>query len=461
MLLSIGAMIIREIAFRSPLDAFAPLAQEPFACLLHAGEKAAQPGWSIIAAFPTVRIECRRGGVFLDGRRSDRPPFDVLAAVHQMRRRAEPADLPAPFHTGLVGFAGYELGAALEPTAEGPASPFLLPDGAFGAYDASALFDRVARRAFVVARSEREARRLEDALGFEGAHGDASFSFEPARSNFTREGYGRAVAEVIELIRGGAIFQANLSHQIVAGSAEPVAPYSIFARLAAGAAPFGAYLAHERGAILSASPERFFSVTREQDGWRVCAEPIKGTRARSADPVQDARLADELRESPKERAENIMIADLTRNDLSVVCADGSIREEEICALVSTPEVHHLVSRICGRLRPGLSAIDALRALFPCGSVTGAPKVEAMKTIAAIEGRGRGPYCGAIGYLDDRGNADFSVAIRLLIAERRDGGTKITAPVGGGVTLRSDPDAEYLETLLKARASLAALGLESR
>lgn len=107
----------------------------------------------------------------------------------------------------------------------------------------------------------------------------------------------------------------------------------------------------------------------------------------------------------------------------------------------------------------MSAVDALRALFPCGSITGAPKVEAMKTIAAIEGRGRGPYCGAIGYMDDRGGADFSVAIRLLIVERRDGGTRVTIPVGGGVTLRSDPDAEYRETLLKARASLAALELD--
>ncbi|NWG71938.1 MAG: anthranilate synthase component I family protein [Parvularculaceae bacterium] len=451
-------MIVREIAFRSPLDAFAPLAEEPYACLLHAGSEASAPGWSIVAAFPSMRLECRRGLAILDGRKSERPPFDVLGALHQMRRCAGPNECRSPFLTGLIGFAGYELGALVEPTAEGPPSPFLFPDCAFGAYDASVLFNHAANRAFVVGRAERDVRRLEDALGGEGARQDGAFMFEPPRSNFTPQTYARAVADAIELIRGGAFFQVNLSQQIVAECVETVAPYQIFIRLAQRAR-FGAYLCYRQGAILSASPERFFSVAADGDGWRVTAEPIKGTRPRSADAYEDERLAQELQRSAKDRAENVMIADLLRNDLSTVCADGSIREDAICALVSTPGIHHLASKISGRLRNGMTAADVLKALFPCGSVTGAPKVEAMRTIAAIEGRGRGPYCGAIGYIDDRGGADFAVAIRLLIAERRDGATKITVPVGGGVTLRSDPEAEYRETLLKARDALAAMGLD--
>jgi para-aminobenzoate synthetase component 1 len=153
-----------------------------------------------------------------------------------------------------------------------------------------------------------------------------------------------------------------------------------------------------------------------------------------------------------------MIADLTRNDLSLVCCDGSLREDAICELTSRAHVHHLVSRISGRLRDDLSAVDVLRAMFPCGSVTGAPKIEAMKAIAELEKGGRGPYCGAIGYIDDGGAADFSVAIRTIVAERSGDGLAAAFSVGGGVTLRSDPEAEFQETLVKARSARQALGL---
>jgi para-aminobenzoate synthetase component 1 len=223
-------------------------------------------------------------------------------------------------------------------------------------------------------------------------------------------------------------------------------------------AGYAAFLPGREGAVLSASPELFFRIEPSSGGGaRIVAEPIKGTRPRGATPEEDAALAAALLADPKDRAENVMIADLTRNDLSRICRDGGVREEAICALATHAGVHHLVSRIGGELLDGVDAAAALRALFPCGSITGAPKIEAMRAIAEIEGEGRGPYCGAIGFIDDAGASTFSVAIRTAVAERRSAALRLSLPVGGGVTLRSDSDAEYEETRTKARGLLAALG----
>ncbi len=457
-------MILREIDWRAPLDAFAPLAGEPYAALLHAGEGSRARGWSAIAAFPSATLEARNGVAVVDGKPSRQAPIAALAALHRARRaRISPRIAwtyefdPPPLLCGLVGFAGYETGAALEPSAAGPPSPFLLPDMAFGAYDASALFDRVRARAFIASYTESDGRRLEEALGRGPAQTPSLPSFSGVASNFSRAGFEAAVAAVVALVREGAIFQANIAQQLSLKSDDPAPAFSLFARIAEGDAPFAALLQYEDGAIVSNSPERFYSVAAGGGGWRILAEPIKGTRARETDEAMDRAAAAALLRDPKERAENIMIADLTRNDLSRISKDGSVREEAICALESYANVHHLVSRVSGELKDGVDAVDALAALFPCGSITGAPKIEAMKTIARLEGVGRGPYCGAIGYIDDRGAADFSVAIRLMIVEKAARGARVTIPVGGGVTLRSDPRAEYEETIAKARVALDVLG----
>ena len=448
-------MIRRDINWRSPLDAFTPLAGEPHACLLQAGEAARDPGWAILAAFPEAVLTAREGTAFLSGARLDEAPFAALKKLAAARRLSDGAETGAPFSTGLVGYIGYEMGGALEPAGAGPASPFDLPDMAFGAYDAAALFDRKSRRAFILARTQIAAERLEEALGVAAvAAPEPLGGVGGVGSNFDAGAYRQAVAGVIELIRAGALFQANLAQQLTVE--DVVSPYEVFQRLMQGDAAFGACLQYPEGTIVSNSPERFFSLTPLGDAMRLLAEPIKGTRARGENAAEDARLAAELLADPKERAENVMIADLTRNDLSRVCLDDSIREEAICELSTLASVHHLVSRISGVLNPGLGPADVIEALFPCGSITGAPKIEAMKTIAEVEKTGRGPYCGAIGYLDDRGGADFSVAIRTMIME----GRRATVPVGGGVTLRSDPQAEYRETLVKARAMLGALGVDT-
>ena len=288
-----------------------------------------------------------------------------------------------------------------------------------------------------------------------------SQDIKDVRSTAGASEYAAQVAHIRERILAGDLFQANLSRELtvewpgatradVAGFAERL--------LTQTNAPFGAIL-HDgpNRTIVSASPERFFRVERLGDGrLKVIAEPIKGTRPRHADPVVDRAAAEELLGSEKDRAENVMIADLVRNDLSLVCEDESITVERLCELRSFATVHHLVTTVTGILRPGRTALDALRAQFPCGSITGAPKLAAMDLISELEQRERGIYCGAIGYVAADGSADFSVAIRTATVDYHAGGATIRYGVGGGVTALSDPGEEYRETEDKAADFLRAL-----
>ncbi len=438
-------MNIREIPWRNPYAAFAPLVDRPHAHFLHGGEQRAS-GWSIIVAEP-VRLLTLKGG----------DPDAWLGEVQEIANRRRIDAIPTasgPFHSGLVGYVGYEALAALEPTLRLPCAPYALPEAHFGVYDAAATFSRQDRRAFISGRSDEATARLELLLGGDELDAPDAEKFYGLESNFSRADYESTVAEVTERIRNGDFFQANIAQTLKARTENPFSVYSLLRAIAAKSdADFLSLFQYEEGAILSNSPERFFKLTSDR---KITAEPVKGTRPRSDAPQQDAIYAEELVNDAKDRAENIMIADLMRNDLSRICDDHSIREEAICELMSLSRVHHLVSRISGRLRTELGISDIFRSLFPSGSITGAPKIEAMKTISEIEGRGRGPYCGALGYIDDTGRADFSVGIRTMItdAARRE----IDIPVGGGITLRSNPSAEYEETLVKASAALSALGL---
>ena len=442
-------MIFRETVWRSPHAAFAPLAGLSGAHLLHGGERG-DSDWSILVAFPTrmLTLEDGNAAAWLD------KLADMLAARRPSDDGASPENAaPAPFMSGLVGYVGYEALASLEPTLKLPESPYALPAARFGVYDAAALFHREKKKAYIAARDPAAADRLEAALGAAEPEPERLPAFSAPQSNCTRAEYEAAVAEVIERIRNGDFFQANIAQTLTAKASGPFAAFDLFRAIASTSnAFFAACLQYDEGAVVSNSPERFFKL----DGrGRLEAEPIKGTRPRGADEDEDRALADALLRNQKDRAENIMIADLMRNDLSRVCADHSIREEAICELMTLTQAHHLVSRISGALREGVGVGAVFRALFPSGSITGAPKIEAMKAISEIERKGRGPYCGAIGYIDDRGLADFSVAIRTMMVDQA--GARLSIPVGGGVTLLSDPAAEYEETLVKARAALAAIG----
>src|ERR671910_467725 len=245
------------------------------------------------------------------------------------------------------------------------------------------------------------------------------------RSTFTRQGYLDAVARVREYILAGDIFQANLSQRFQ-GHWQST-PYDLYRRLRRrNPAPFAAYLGFNDVAVLSASPERFLRL----DGQQIETRPIKGTRPRGLGPMHDAALGRALAESRKDRAENVMIVDLLRNDLSRVCRPGTVRVPELFALEHHPTVHHLVSTVVGEIEPGAGAVELIRAAFPGGSITGAPKIRAMEIIAELEPTQRGVYCGSIGYCSVTGALDTSIAIRTVIAPRGRGRVYFNA--GGGI-----------------------------
>jgi len=260
--------------------------------------------------------------------------------------------------------------------------------------------------------------------------------------------YRRAVGEVIEAIVDGQVYQVNLSQRFSARTT--ASPLSLYRKLRRRSpAPYGALVRAGDASVLSTSPERFLKI--RPDG-SVETRPIKGTRPRGDDPDADARLGRALLDSEKDRAENLMIVDLLRNDLSRVCDAGTIRVPELFRLESWATVHHLVSVVQARLRAGVDADELLAATFPCGSVTGAPKIRAMQMIADLERVARGPYCGAIGYFGFGGHIDLSVAIRIVLLEAG----RATFHAGGGIVADSDPGEEYRETVDKARAIIEVL-----
>jgi para-aminobenzoate synthetase component 1 len=268
------------------------------------------------------------------------------------------------------------------------------------------------------------------------------------RSSFTHEAYVQAVARVRDYIVAGDIFQANLSQRFDAPILE--SPWTFYRRLRShNAAPFAAFLDFPDLTVLSASPERFLRV---DPGGRVETRPIKGTSPRGVGPEHDAALGLALSQSDKDRAENLMIVDLMRNDLSRVCAPGTVRVSELFALERYATVHHLVSTVVGDLAPGRDTFDLLRSTFPGGSITGAPKLRAMEIIAELEPSDRGVYCGSIGYWSLTGALDTSIAIRTAVVQ----GDRVYFNAGGGIVADSDPEREYRETLDKARGLIDAL-----
>ncbi len=408
--------------------------------------------------------------------------------LDQIRRllsgyRTEPVPGLPPFQGGAAGYIAYDFGAVLERLPSPRYDDLGLPDLVFGLYDWVIAWDHQAGRAWIISTGitapgdgAPRAGRAEERLAWvrrilagptAGAGGRPRVPHPitaPApsfpvtgldeaaeiglRSSFTHRGYLDAVTRVRDYIVAGDIFQANLSQRLDAPLEED--PWHLYRRLReVNPAPFAAYLEFDGLYLASASPERFLQL--EPSG-RVETRPIKGTRPRGLSPLHDAALSQALLESEKDRAENLMIVDLLRNDLSRVCRPGSIRVPELFALEGYRTVHHLVSTVVGQLAPGRDATDLLAATFPGGSITGAPKVRAMEIIAELEPSRRGPYCGSIGYLSVSGAMDTSIVIRTFVAL----GGRAYFSVGGGIVADSDPEEEYRETLDKARALIAAL-----
>jgi len=432
-----------------------------------AGHPAAR--WSILAWDPVAEIILRpgaiaihRGGDAADAVRRvvDVDPFDLLRTLLPVSPDARAADLP--FAGGAIGFLGYGLRTAIERLPRTAPDPLDQPDGWFGVYDGALVFDHHARRLHAVAvgamgaAADATAGRLAAAKAAVAAgRAAAAPDIEAAprtvaRAATPRRVHQERIAKILDHIGRGDLYQANLSHRITCTLREP--PAALFARLMArNPSPFAACLDTGDLQIVCASPERFVTL---RDGV-ARSSPIKGTRPRGRTPREDEALALDLMASAKDRAENVMIVDLVRNDLGRVAQAGSVRMEVLCGLESFATVHHLVSTVVARLRPGRERIDLLRALFPGGSMTGAPKIRAMEVIAGLEEEERGVYSGSIGYLSRDGKIDFNIVIRTIVCS----GGRADLRVGGGIVADSDPAAEYAETIDKARALLDALGAD--
>jgi para-aminobenzoate synthetase component 1 len=409
---------------------------------------------------------------------------DVLEVVRGWLAdvRTEPVPELPPFQAGVAGYIGYDYGAVLERIPPTRYDDLSLPDVLLGLYDWVIAWDHHVGAAWLLssgtpgqgverARNAAErlrmvTERLRSAETRRTPSGEGARRSSPQRSpaapaypsdaaadiglrsTFTHRGYLDAVARVREYIVAGDIFQANLSQRFQAPLREP--PFELYLRLRRrNPAPFAAYLGFGEVTVLSASPERFLRLDR--DG-QVETRPIKGTRPRGLGPMHDAALGRALAESEKDRAENVMIVDLLRNDLSRVCRPGTVRVPELFALEQHPTVHHLVSTVVGTLDPGADAVDLVRAAFPGGSITGAPKVRAMEIIAELEPTRRGVYCGSIGYLSATGAMDTSIVIRTFVA--LDG--EVYFQAGGGIVADSEPELEYRETLDKAAGLIRTL-----
>lgn len=398
--------------------------------------------WSILAAEPRAAIV---------GAEDD---ADCLASLgreierYGLDARGAPEAAGARFRGGLIGFLGYDLATRIEVLARRHPRTSALPDFWFGLYDTFVRHDRQAGRtelvgvdlvgegaAAVEARLDRWSSRLE------------GLAEPPGRSTAAPVGLGdppgryqAGVRRVLDYLAAGDVFQVNLSRLLEAkGDFDPLDLYERLSRRSP--APYAALIGAPGGWLIGSSPELFYA-TR---GRRIVTRPIKGTRPRGSSAAEDRRSLADLAASAKERAELAMIVDLERNDLGRVCEYGSVRVREPGAIESYAQVHHRVATIEGRLRVDVRLMDVVRAMFPGGSITGAPKIRAMEIIDELESGRRGPYTGAVGYYSF-GCSMFNIAIRTIVLERG----RLWCRVGGGIVADSDPEAEYLETVHKAR-----------
>ncbi len=450
-----------------PVDAFQRLHDWPhMAWFDSAGGPPALARYTIMTADPLQLVTANEA---VDGALDRlRPYIDRLAAL--------PAPPPAlPFTGGLAGILSYDLCRSLEAIPDHRIVDLTTPAMFLGWYDWALIWDHQLRCGYAVAHGwqndrtdfdERSANQRLDQVFAQLAgpictpkpnvtRGTShlntlapqySTQFDHVLSNFRSHDFREAVQAVVGYIRAGDVFQVNLAQRLLIEDALP--PAERYLRLRqANRAPFGGYFDGGSWHLLSSSPERLLKIFNGE----VETRPIKGTCPRTGSRDADQLLSDQLLSSVKDRAENIMIVDLMRNDLSRFCEDSSVRVEQLCGLEQFARVQHLVSVVKGRMQPSATALDALRAVFPGGSITGAPKPRAMEIIAELEPTRRGPYCGSFGYVTCGGRADFNILIRTLTST--EGWMQI--PVGGGITARSQPQLEEQETWDKAAAMLAA------
>ena len=430
---------------------FAPLAGTPWAMLLHSGfADHPHSRFDILVADPQTTLVTRGGRteIAADGvtQYSSEDPLALVREQLAQQNLPAEAEENLPFLGGALGLFGYDLGRRFERLPEKAEADIGTADMAVGIYRWALIVDNHRRRVTLLSHDDPHQR-----LAWLESH--LSVPKEPFRltsawqSNMSREEYGERYRRVQEYLQSGDCYQVNLAQRFQASFRGD--EWQAFIRLnQSNRAPFSAFLRLPDSAVISLSPERFILLDRSH----IQTRPIKGTLPRLDDSDLDAAQAEKLRNSPKDRAENLMIVDLMRNDIGRVAAPGSVRVPELFVVEPFPAVHHLVSTITAELPPALHATDLLRAAFPGGSITGAPKVRAMQIIDELEPHRRNAWCGSIGYISFCGNMDTSITIRTLTAA----GGQIYCSAGGGIVADSDEEAEYQETFAKVNRILQQL-----
>ena len=458
-------MLMRELTLGTDIaSVFAAVQSQPHSFFLESALPAGGLGrFSFLGFAPFLVFTVRKEGArvtWADGpvECCEGDPLEALRALHRRYATPKQANAPAPFMGGAVGFFSYEFGLRFERIARTSADDLDVPEAEFGFYDGVLACEEATGKMWIVtdradpAEAEQVAERIERAVRVALSQRRADLREEngataEVASNFSRASYLAAVERVKAYIASGDVYQINLSQRFEA--ALPCTPFALYQRLRRlSPAPYGCFLNFGAVQVAGVSPERFLRV----DGREVSTRPIKGTRRRGVDAGEDGRLRSELAASVKDRAELLMIVDLERNDLGRVCVPGSVRVENLYALEAHPTVWHQVAEVSGTLVKGLDVFDCVRATFPGGSITGAPKIRAMQIIDELEPHRRHLYTGAMGYLAFNGDAELNIAIRTFQCVSG----RAYFHAGGGVVWDSDPESEYEETLTKAKALRAAL-----
>ncbi len=430
---------------------FSTLQHLPWSMMLHSGHADhAYNRFDILVAEPCATLvttgECT---VIRDNQGERRSTHDPLVLLQQCidQAKIKPAiSETLPFQGGALGLFGYDLGRRFEKLPQQAENDIALPDMAVGIYDWALIVDHHLQQVTLLSYGDIDARLAW--LSQQTPPAVPPFRLTSSwQSNMTRESYGEKFRQVQAWLQSGDCYQVNLAQRFQARYQGD--EWQAFVHLNhANRAPFSAFIRLDDGAILSLSPERFIQISADV----IQTRPIKGTLPRHQDPQEDARQAEKLAASPKDRAENVMIVDLMRNDIGRVAVPGSVRVPELFVVEPFPAVHHLVSTVTATLPTTLHASDVLRAAFPGGSITGAPKIRAMEIIDALEPQRRNAWCGSIGYLSFCGNMDTSITIRTLTAWQG----QLYCSAGGGIVADSEEEAEYQETFDKVNRILQQL-----
>jgi para-aminobenzoate synthetase component 1 len=468
-----GAFSYMEIKIQNidPVKIYESLKGLPYAVLLDSSLKDKKQGrYSIITADPFMRLISKNGvNCLIDNNGNARKiKENTFTVLKNLLRNFSFKNKEERFlaHGCAIGYLSYDLNQQLEKLTDFANDDLDIPDCVFCFYDAIYVVDESLKETTLISTGlpfkgdDAEARAIKRMNLFIGLlkkenggkkqnrKNNCKTGIDKINCNFSKEEYLEAIKKAVRYIEDGDIFQVNLSQRfsVDIGQGDPWLTYKNLRKISP--ADFSVFFDAEEFAVLSSSPERFLKVT----GQEVETRPIKGTRPRSDDKVEDLMLAEELNKSEKDRAENIMIVDVLRNDLGRVCKPGSVATTNICELEKYKTVMHLVSTVKGELEGGKDIVDLLEATFPGGSITGAPKIRAMEIIDELEPTKRGTYTGCLGYIGFDGCADLNILIRTILIKNG----MAYFQVGGGIVADSDPEKEYQETIDKGKAMFAAL-----